>query len=119
LNRFHFTGSFKTTLGQPPHQSIRHCRVDRAKRLLLSKEMSIAKIAQNVAFGNQGRLQVLPEDHRFHTGAFSQVPPAVGRITNRKPLSLDFFGTCAQPRILPHRCLFGLSFGLIISTVLV
>jgi AraC family transcriptional regulator len=54
LSRFH-TRSFKTTLGQPPHQFIRHCWVDRAKRLLLSSEMSMAEIAQNLGFGNQGR----------------------------------------------------------------
>jgi AraC family transcriptional regulator len=55
LSRFHFTRSFKKTLGLPPHQFILHCRVNRAKNLLLRSEPSISEIAQNLGFGNQGR----------------------------------------------------------------
>jgi AraC family transcriptional regulator len=55
LSRFHFTRSFKKTLGQPPHQFILHCRVDRAKRLLLSSGLPMGEIAQDLGFGNQGR----------------------------------------------------------------
>jgi AraC family transcriptional regulator len=55
LSRFHFTRSFKKTLGQPPHQFILHQRVERAKESLLSSELSIGEIAQSLGFGNQGR----------------------------------------------------------------
>lgn len=45
LSSYHFTRLFKQSLGLAPHQYHIRCRIDRAKRLLLEKRLSLAEIA--------------------------------------------------------------------------
>jgi AraC family transcriptional regulator len=76
LSRFHFTRSFKKTVGLPPHQFILQSRVERAKRMLLSSDLAIGEIAHSLGFANQGQF----------TNAFRKVmgvTPAHYRRTRR------------------------------------
>ena len=45
LSRFHFARAFKATTGLPPHQYVLSRRVERAKELLQSSDMSVAEVA--------------------------------------------------------------------------
>jgi AraC family transcriptional regulator len=54
LSVFYFSRLFKQSLGVAPHQYHIQCRVDRAKQLLLGKNLSLAEIAHDVGFANQG-----------------------------------------------------------------
>lgn len=56
LSSYHFTRLFKQSIGLAPHQYHIRCRVDRAKQLLLERQLSLAEIALAVGFGSQGHL---------------------------------------------------------------
>jgi AraC family transcriptional regulator len=53
LSRFHFTRSFKKTMGLPPHQFILHRRVECSKRMLVGN-MPMREIAESLGFAGQG-----------------------------------------------------------------
>jgi len=54
LSEFHFARQFKQTTGLSPHQFVIHQRVERAKRLIAARQLSIAQIAAEVGFSDQG-----------------------------------------------------------------
>jgi AraC family transcriptional regulator len=54
LSPYHFTRLFKQTTGRAPHQYLIHHRLERAKKLLRQKQLSIAQIAVKVGFTDQG-----------------------------------------------------------------
>lgn len=56
LSPYHFARLFKRSTGIAPHQYHIRCRVERAKQLLLARELSIAEVAQVVGFASQGHL---------------------------------------------------------------
>ena len=56
LSEFHFARQFKQTTGLPPHQFVIHQRVERAKRLISAGRLSLAQIAVEVGFSDQGHL---------------------------------------------------------------
>ncbi|BAC91168.1 helix-turn-helix domain-containing protein [Gloeobacter violaceus] len=56
LSSYHFARLFKRSTGIAPHQYHIRRRVERAKRLLLARELSIAEVAQVVGFASQGHL---------------------------------------------------------------
>ena len=58
LSPHYFARLFKQSTGVTPHQFVIRCRVERAKTLLLNGQGSIAQIAQQVGFANQGHLTV-------------------------------------------------------------
>ncbi|MGL5941382.1 MAG: helix-turn-helix domain-containing protein [Waterburya sp.] len=49
----YFSRLFKQSTGQSPHQYVIHCRIDRAKQLLLRRKLSIAEIAYSLGFTHQ------------------------------------------------------------------
>jgi AraC family transcriptional regulator len=51
LSPFHFSRSFKRSFGMPPHRYHAHRRIERAKRLLANRELSVTAIALEVGFG--------------------------------------------------------------------
>lgn len=55
LSAHYFTAAFKSTVGMPPYRYLLHRRVERAKELLLSADMSPAKIAEEVGFSSQSQ----------------------------------------------------------------
>jgi AraC family transcriptional regulator len=53
LSSYHFTRLFKQSIGLAPHQYHIRCRIDRAKQLLLERQLSFAEIALAVGFSSQ------------------------------------------------------------------
>ena len=53
ISRFYFCRLFKKSTGITPYQYLIKCRIDRAKLLLKSQELSIADVALQVGFSNQ------------------------------------------------------------------
>jgi AraC family transcriptional regulator len=53
LSRFHFSRVFKHHLGLSPARYVEHTRIEQAKALIVSAEMSLANIAQAVGFADQ------------------------------------------------------------------
>ena len=56
LSEFHFARLFKQTTGLPPHQFVIHQRVERAKRLITARQLSLAQVAVEVGFSDQSQL---------------------------------------------------------------
>ena len=56
LSEFHFARLFKQTTGLPPHQFVIHQRVERAKRLIAARRLSLAQVAVAVGFSDQTHL---------------------------------------------------------------
>jgi len=56
ISQYHFARQFKQSMGITPHQYLIRQRVERAKRLLLQSELSIADVAFQCGFANQGHL---------------------------------------------------------------
>lgn len=72
LSAASFAKQFKISTGLPPHQYLIRRRVERAKELLCSKELTIAEVSQAVGFFDQSHLirhfkhwvGVTPKDYR-------------------------------------------------------
>ena len=56
LSPYHFARKFKEATGLPPYQYVLHCRVERAKTLLMSGEHAISAVAHAVGFASQSHL---------------------------------------------------------------
>ena len=56
LSPYHFARIFKQTTGQSPYQCVIMRRVERARQLLLTAELTIAEIASIVSFADQSHL---------------------------------------------------------------
>ena len=52
----YFSRLFKQSTGYTPHQYLIRCRVKKAKELLRQRQLSIADVAYQVGFANQGHL---------------------------------------------------------------
>jgi transcriptional regulator GlxA family with amidase domain len=66
LSPFHFNRSFKRATGQTPQHYLTHCRIERAKELLVKDSLSLVDVAASVGFKNQSHFTSV--FHRF-TGA--------------------------------------------------
>jgi len=56
MSSYYFARLFKQSTGLTPHQYVIHCRVERAKQLLLKGELKIAEVAYSVGFAHQSHL---------------------------------------------------------------
>lgn len=53
ISPHYFASLFKQSTGLTPHQYVMKCRIERAKQLLLKRELTIVEISQQVGFQNQ------------------------------------------------------------------
>jgi len=53
MSPHHFSKLFKQSTGMPPHQYVLMCRVERAKELLVDKQLSLAQVSQQLGFYDQ------------------------------------------------------------------
>ncbi len=74
---------FQTHLGRSPHAMIRHERIERAKRLLTTTDLSVSVIAEHCGFQSNERLTV---NFRELVG----VPPAIYRRGSREKFQEKF-----------------------------
>ena len=56
MSMHHFSRLFKQSLDYSPYQYVLRCRIERAKRLLLQRKLSIADVALSVGFSSQSHL---------------------------------------------------------------
>ena len=56
MSMHHFSRLFKQSLDYSPYQYVLKCRVERAKRLLIQKRLSIADVALTVGFSSQSHM---------------------------------------------------------------
>jgi len=52
----HFTRLFRQQTGEPPHRFVRNRRLDRAERLIVGTQLTLAAIAVDVGFSDQSHL---------------------------------------------------------------
>ncbi len=50
MSSYYFASLFKQSTGLAPHQYVTRCRIERAKRLLKGRELTIIEICQQVGF---------------------------------------------------------------------
>lgn len=53
MSPHYFASLFKQSTGLTPHQYVTKCRIDKAKQLLLSHDLTLVEICQQVGFQNQ------------------------------------------------------------------
>lgn len=58
LSEFHFARMFKRSTGESPHSYVLRQRVDRAKRLLIANQMTLAEIAGACGYSSQSHFSV-------------------------------------------------------------
>lgn len=70
LSPYHFAHLFKKSTNTSPHQYLIHCRIERAKQLIVMGNLSLAAIAQIVGFASQGHFT-------YHFKRLVEVTPKV------------------------------------------
>lgn len=55
ISQYHFSRLFKQSTGLSPYQYVMHCRIERAKILLLQNQLKISEIASQVGFADQSQ----------------------------------------------------------------
>jgi len=56
MSQYHFARLFKQSTGLSPYQYVIHCRIERAKMLLLQSKLKISEVASQVGFADQSQL---------------------------------------------------------------
>jgi AraC family transcriptional regulator len=75
LSPFHFSRAFKLTTGLSPHAYVTRCRIEEAKRLLITSTLPISEIARRAGFRGSGQLST-----RFRA-ATGRAPSAYRRFS--------------------------------------
>ena len=77
LSPFHFARCFKATTGLAPHQYVLACRIELAKRLIMTTDRSVQEVAWSVGFENISHFR------RQFAAQIGVVPGALRRATRR------------------------------------
>ncbi|MEC4815834.1 MAG: AraC family transcriptional regulator [Scytonema sp. PMC 1069.18] len=67
ISPYHFARLFKQSTGLTPHQYVVNCRIERAKKLLAEKKLSIAEICDYVGFQSPSYFTALFRKHTAMT----------------------------------------------------
>jgi AraC family transcriptional regulator len=67
MSRFHFAREFREITGEPPHRYLTRCRIEQAKRLLRSRDASVADIALQVGYSSQSHFTAAFRSHLGRT----------------------------------------------------
>ena len=62
LSAFHFHRLYAATFGETPHDFLTRLRIERAKRLLLSGDMTVTEVCLEVGYSSLGSFS-----HKFHS----------------------------------------------------
>jgi len=66
FSRYHFLRLFRATFEQTPHQYLTSLRIERAKQLLASGDLSVTEVCLAVGFDSLGSFSVLFRRHVGH-----------------------------------------------------
>jgi AraC family transcriptional regulator len=67
MSPHYFASLFKQSTGLTPHQYVTKCRIEKAKQLLLKRELTIVEICQEVGFQNQSHFTRVFRQHTTMT----------------------------------------------------
>jgi AraC family transcriptional regulator len=67
MSSHYFASLFKQSTGLTPHQYVTKCRIEKAKQLLLQRELTIVEICQEVGFQNQSHFTRVFRQHTMTT----------------------------------------------------
>ena len=92
MSPFHFARMFKGALGVPPHAFITNVRMERAKRLLATSNMSLREIATTVGYQTQAhftgvfhkQVGTTPRTYRLSTRGQNLPMPAAPTVSLRE-----------------------------------
>ena len=83
LSRFHFSRLFKHQVGLSPAKYVEHLRIEQAKALIVSGEMSLAQVAQSVGFADQSHFSRRFSAHEGRTPAVFAREQAKGILPSK------------------------------------
>lgn len=63
ISPHHFASLFKQSTGFTPHQYVMKCRIDKAKQLLISRELTLVEICHQVGFQSQSHFTRVFREH--------------------------------------------------------
>lgn len=63
MSPHYFASLFKQSTGLTPHQYVMKCRIDKAKQLLLKRELTLVEICQQVGFQSQSHFTRVFREH--------------------------------------------------------
>jgi AraC-like DNA-binding protein len=83
----HFSRSFRQTFGETPHQYLLTRRIERARHLLRTTDLTVAEVCLAVGFQSQGSFTTT---FRRHVG----LTPTAYRRANSRPSAADRLPLC-------------------------
>jgi len=94
MSPFHFARMFKGALGVPPHAYITNVRMERAKRLLATSNMSLREIATTVGYQTQAhftgvfhkQVGMTPRTYRLSSRGQNLPAPAAPSVPIRETI---------------------------------
>lgn len=106
LSRFHFARSFRQTFGEPPHRYLQRRRIEEARRLLESSDLSVTEVCLEVGFSSLGsfsrlftqRVGVAPSHYRRR-----YFPVGLGFGPPVRPIPCCFLSVYSGLTLLPDR----------------
>lgn len=87
LKRSHFAAAFRLATGRSPHQFVIERRIEAARRLLLTGEMSISEVAFQTGFAHQSHLSRALRKHTGHTPLALRRVPDARNVGGQQPAS--------------------------------
>lgn len=107
MSHFHFIRRFEALFGSTPHQFRIQLRIDLAKRLLATRELSVTETCLDVGMSSLGSFCTLFHDRVGVTpSAFQRRAKTMVRVPGQLPLAL-FPGCFSLMSMLPPEAFLG------------